>query len=82
LISAKQAAFMGDGFANERGESIGIDIRDHARNDIPLAADRPDDRRFAGTNAACSAASAPFIPMPVFGQALSYVDAPVWQGFL
>jgi hypothetical protein len=75
LIGAKQADFMGNGFADEGGESSRINISDHARNHISLAADRADDRRFAGTNAACSAAAA-LIPMPIFGQAAneSFVD--------
>jgi hypothetical protein len=69
LISAKQTDFVGDGFANEGGESGGLDVRDDARNHIPLAADSADDRRFAGTDAACSTAPAALIPMPIFGQA-------------
>ena len=69
LIGTKQADFMGDGFAYERSESGGIHVRDHARDNIPLAADRADDWSFAGTNAARSATAAAFIPMPVFGQA-------------
>jgi hypothetical protein len=69
LIRAKQADFVRDGFADERGESVGSDIRDHARNHISLAADDADDRRFAGTDAAGSPAATAFIPMPVFSQA-------------
>ena len=76
LISAKQADFMGDGFANERGESGGIDIRDHARNHIALAADSADDWSFAGANAAGSTAPAALIPMSIFGQSAdeSFID--------
>src|SRR5438105_475240 len=59
---------MRDGLADERGESVRIDIRDHARHDIALAAYSADDRRFAGPDASSSAAAA-LIPMPVFGQA-------------
>jgi hypothetical protein len=67
---------MGDGFADEGGESAGSNIRDHARNHIALPADGADDWRFAGTNAASPAASAAFIPMPVFSQAAdeSFID--------
>ena len=76
LISAKQADFMRDGFADKRGESGGIDIRDHARNDVTFAADRADDRSFPGTDAPRSATAAAFIPMPVFSQAAneSFID--------
>src|ERR1700730_9711080 len=76
LIGAKQADFMGAGFGDERSESVGIDIRDEPRNHISLAADGADDWSFAGTNAAGSAATAAFIPMPVFGQAAdeSFID--------
>jgi hypothetical protein len=69
LIGTKQADFMRHRFADEGGESIGVDIRDHARNHIALAANSADDRSFAGTDTAGSAAAAAFIPMPVFGQA-------------
>ena len=58
LIGAKQADFMRDGFADERGESGSPDVRDHARNHIALAANGADDWRFAGTNATGSAATA------------------------
>jgi hypothetical protein len=76
LIGAKQADPVRDRFADEGGESFGIDIRDHARNDVTLAADRADDWRLAGPDAACSTAAAAFIPMPVFGQAAdeSFID--------
>jgi hypothetical protein len=76
LIGAKQTDFMGDGFANEGGQSVGIDIRNYARNHIALAADRADDWSFAGTNAASSPAATAFIPMSVFGQAAneSFID--------
>jgi hypothetical protein len=75
LIGAKQANFMGDGFADERGESGGIHIRDHARDNIALAADGAYDWSFTGANAAGSAAAA-LIPMPVLGQATneSFID--------
>jgi hypothetical protein len=69
LIGAKQADFMGNGFSDKCIERCSLDVRDHARNDVALAADSADDRRFAGTDAACSAAAAAFIPMPVFSQA-------------
>ena len=65
LICAKQAYSVRDGFADEGGESGGIHVCDHARDNISLAADSADDWRFAGTDAACSPASAAFIPMPV-----------------
>jgi hypothetical protein len=76
LIGTKQADFMGYGFADEGGESGGIHVRNHAGDDIPLAADRADDRSFAGTDAARSAAAAALIPMPVFSQAAdeSFID--------
>jgi hypothetical protein len=35
LIGAKQADFVGDGFADERGESGGIHVRDHAQPRCP-----------------------------------------------
>jgi S1-C subfamily serine protease len=55
---------------------IGGHVCDHARNHIALAADRADDRCFAGTNASGSPAAAAFIPMPVLGQAAdeSFID--------
>jgi hypothetical protein len=68
LISAKQAYLVRDGFADERGESIGSHVRDYARNHIALAADGADDWRFSGTDTARSAAPAAFIPMSVFRQ--------------
>jgi hypothetical protein len=75
LIGAKQADFVGDGFADECAKRCGLNVRDHARNHIPLAADGVDDRRFARTDAAGSPAAA-FIPMPVFSQAAdeSFID--------
>jgi hypothetical protein len=76
LIGAKQADSVRDGFADERGKSIGGDVRDYARDHIAIAADCADDWRFAGADAASSAATATFIPMPVFGQAAdeSFID--------
>jgi hypothetical protein len=69
LIGTKQADSVRHRFADERGENGGIHVRDYPRNVIPLAADSADDWRFAGANAASPAASAAFIPMPIFGQA-------------
>jgi hypothetical protein len=69
LIGAKQADFMGNGFADEGSESIGIDISDYPHDNVSLAADGADDWGFAGTDTASSAATAALIPMPVFGQA-------------
>jgi len=66
LICAKQADPMRNRFADEGGESSRIHVCDHARNHIALATDCPDDRRFAGTNAAGSTAATAFIPMPIF----------------
>jgi hypothetical protein len=76
LIGTKQADFMGDGFADEGGESSGIHIRDHASDHVSLAADGADNRRFAGTDAPSSAAAAALVPVPVFGQATdeSFID--------
>ena len=76
LIGAKQADFVGDGFADERGESVGSNIRDHASDHIALAADSADDWSFARTDTTGSAATAAFIPMSVFGQAAdeSFID--------
>jgi hypothetical protein len=42
------------GFADERSESIRCYVRNYTRDDVPLAADRADDWRFAGANAAGS----------------------------
>jgi hypothetical protein len=76
LIGTEQADFMRDGFANKCGESVGADIRDHAGNNIALAANGADDRSLARADAARSAAAPAFIPMPVFGQAAneSFID--------
>jgi hypothetical protein len=76
LIGTKQADPVRHRFADEGGESVGIDIRDHASHNITLAADSADDWRFSGTYAAGSAAPAALIPMPVFGQAAdeSFID--------
>ena len=60
---------MGDSLADKCGESIGIDVRNYARDNIPLATNGADDWRFARANAARPAATAAFVPMPVFGQA-------------
>jgi hypothetical protein len=75
LIGAKQADLVGDSFSHKCVERGSLDVRDHAGHDVTLAADRADDRRFAGTNAARSAAAA-FIPMPVLCQAAdeSFID--------
>jgi hypothetical protein len=75
-IGAKQADFMRHRFADEGGESGGIHVRDHARNDVALAADRADDWSFTGADAAGATASAAFIPMPVLGQPAdeSFID--------
>jgi hypothetical protein len=76
LIGAKQAHPMRHGFADERGESIGTHVRDYTRDNIALAADRANDRRFARTDASRSTAAAALIPMPIFGQAAdeSFID--------
>jgi hypothetical protein len=47
LIGAKQTDFVGDSFADKRRESVRSDIRDHAGDDIALAADSADDWCFA-----------------------------------
>ena len=75
LIGAKQAYFVGYGFADECGESCGIHVRDNARNHISLAADGPYDWRFAGADSAGSTATT-LIPMPVLGQSAdeSFID--------
>jgi hypothetical protein len=75
LIGAKQADFVRHRFADERGESGGIHVRDHARDDVSFAADGADDWSFAGTDTAGSTAAA-LIPMLVFGQAAdeSFID--------
>jgi hypothetical protein len=75
LIGAKQADFVRNRFSHKCVERCSLDIRDHARNHIAFTADCPDNRRFAGTNAASSAAAA-FIPMSVFRQAAdeSFID--------
>jgi hypothetical protein len=54
----KLADFVGDGFADECGESVGTDVRNYARDNIALAADSADNRRFAGADATGAAASA------------------------
>jgi hypothetical protein len=69
LIRTKQAHSMGDGFADERGKSIGTHVRDNARDHVSLSADGANDRRFAGPDAAGSTVAAAFIPMLVFRQA-------------
>jgi hypothetical protein len=69
LISAKQADFVGYGFADECGESVRTDISDNASDDVSLAADRADDWGFSGADAASSAAFASLVPMPIFRQA-------------
>jgi hypothetical protein len=76
LIGTKQADPVRYRFADERGESSGIHVCDHARNDIALAADRADDWGLAGTDAPGSTAATAFIPMPVLGQAAneSFID--------
>jgi hypothetical protein len=68
LIGAKQADFIGNGFAHEGFQRGGLDICDYAGNNVSLAADSADDWRFAGTDAASSTPAAAFVPMPVFGQ--------------
>ena len=58
LIGAKQADFVGDRFADERGESIRYYVRDYPRDHIPLAADRAHDWSFAGADTPGSTAAA------------------------
>jgi hypothetical protein len=76
LIRAKQADPVRHRLVDEGGESGGLDIRDHARNDVTLAANSADDWRFAGTNTTGSTTSAALIPMPVLCQATdeSFID--------
>jgi hypothetical protein len=50
LIGAKQAHLVRNSFADEGGESGGLDVRDHARNHISLAANRADYWSFAGAD--------------------------------
>jgi hypothetical protein len=63
FIGSDQANFFGHGLPHEGVESLGIGAVDYAGDDITLAADRADDRNFAGTFAA--ARSIPLVPMPV-----------------
>ncbi len=67
---------MGDGFADERGESIGRHVRDNASDHVALATDCADDWRLAGTDSSRSTAATALIPMPVLGQAAdeSFID--------
>jgi hypothetical protein len=76
LIGAKQADFVRNGFSHKGVKRCSLDIRDHARNHISLAANSADDWRFAGTDAAGPPAAAAFIPMPVLSQAAneSFID--------
>jgi hypothetical protein len=76
LIGAKQTYFVRNGFADESGESGGIHVCDHARNDVTLATNSADDRRLAGTDTAGSTTAAAFILIPVLGQAAdeSFID--------
>jgi len=76
LIRAKQADPVRHRFADERSEGSGIHVRDYPCDHIALAANRADDWSFAGTDATCSAAAAPFIQMPVLCQAAheSFID--------
>ena len=69
LIGAKQTDPVRHRFADERGESGGIHVRDYARNDVPLATDSADDWRFARAGTSGSTAATAFITMSVFRQA-------------
>jgi hypothetical protein len=76
LIGAKQADFVRDGFSYEGVKRCRQNVGDHASNHIALAADRADDRCFAGTDAARSPAPTALIPMLVLREATneSFID--------
>ena len=52
LIGTKQADFVRDGFADERGESGCLYVRNYPRDDVSFAADSADDWCFTGADAA------------------------------
>lgn len=64
-VSAEQANFIGNGFADKVLDFHLIDAVDNASDDIALALDRADDRSFEPV-IATAARSAALIPMPVF----------------
>lgn len=76
LIGAKQADFMGDGFANESVECCSLDVGHYTRHDVALTADCANDWCFAGTDTTSSTTPAAFIPMSIFRQAAdeSFID--------
>jgi hypothetical protein len=76
LIGAKQADFVGNGFSHKSIKRRSLDVCDHARNHIPLAADGANNRLFAGPNTTGSTTAAALIPMSVFSQAAdeSFID--------
>ena len=68
LIRTKQANFMRYGFADKSRQCLGANIINDARDNVSLALYSADDWRFAGTDAASSAATAALIPMAIFGE--------------
>jgi hypothetical protein len=69
LIGAEQTDFGGDSFVNEAGQSGTTHVLKDAGHDVALAADCTHDGCFAGTDAACTAALATLIFVPVLGEA-------------
>src|SRR5208282_632074 len=68
LIGAEQANLVRNGLAYEVTERISADVFDHAGDDVTLALDRTNDRRFAGTDAASPSAFAALVLVLVFRQ--------------
>jgi hypothetical protein len=75
LVSAKQADFVRNGFANEGLKRACLQVCDYARDHIALAANSADDWGFTGTNTT-SPARAALIPMLILFLATdeSFVD--------
>jgi hypothetical protein len=69
LIGAEQADLVRDGFAHERFERASAYVLDDAGNDIALATDCTDDRRFPGADSAGSFAAAALVFVPVLREA-------------
>src|SRR5664279_6226114 len=76
FVGAKQTNFVRDGLTNEGFQRSGLDVLNHASNNVSLAADSTNDWRFAGTDTASSATATALVLMLVFGQAAdeSFID--------
>jgi hypothetical protein len=69
LVCDQQADFFGYGLPNKCLQRLAIDAIDDLRRDLALAADRTNDRRFAGADTASTFTAPALAGMPVLREA-------------